>query len=161
MNPNNPLAQLRDIHLPEAISWWPLAVGWWVVGIITIICIYLAVQFGLNHFYNQRYRRQALVALDNLPDSDQHRRLIELFSLLKQVASSAYPQQNFSSLSNVDFIRAIQSNCSKPIFTDLPTNWEQIFYARQPSVTSDWVDQLIVQSRHWIKHHPQMKNTGA
>ena len=22
---------LRDLHLPEAIGWWPLAPGWWVV----------------------------------------------------------------------------------------------------------------------------------
>ena len=25
------LAQLRDIQLPEPISWWPLAPGWWVL----------------------------------------------------------------------------------------------------------------------------------
>ena len=22
---------LRDLHLPDAIGWWPLAPGWWVV----------------------------------------------------------------------------------------------------------------------------------
>lgn len=22
---------LRDLHLPEAIGWWPLAAGWWVI----------------------------------------------------------------------------------------------------------------------------------
>ena len=21
---------LRDLHLPDAISWWPLAPGWWL-----------------------------------------------------------------------------------------------------------------------------------
>ncbi len=26
-----PLAGLRDIHLPEAVSWWPPALGWWWV----------------------------------------------------------------------------------------------------------------------------------
>lgn len=27
----DPLAELRDIHLPDAISWWPLAPGWWML----------------------------------------------------------------------------------------------------------------------------------
>ena len=25
--PNDPLAELRDIHLPPEIGWWPLAYG--------------------------------------------------------------------------------------------------------------------------------------
>ncbi|MEG3767955.1 DUF4381 family protein, partial [Alteromonas sp. 14N.309.X.WAT.G.H12] len=28
---NNPLAQLKSIHTPEAVSSFPLAWGWWVV----------------------------------------------------------------------------------------------------------------------------------
>ncbi|MFK7734069.1 MAG: DUF4381 domain-containing protein [Pseudomonadales bacterium] len=28
--------QLRDIHLPEAVSWWPPAIGWWL---LTLLCI--------------------------------------------------------------------------------------------------------------------------
>lgn len=154
MNPSNPLAQLKDIHLPEAISWWPLAIGWWIAGICVIVGIYFAVNFGLRHYFNQRYRQQALIALNNLPVLDQHQRLIGLFSLLKQVANSAYPQQNFASLNNKEFIKFLQSSCTKQIFTDGTANWEQLLYAQQPSVTSDLVDQLITQSRFWIKHHP-------
>ena len=25
------LIPLRDIHLPQAVGWWPLAPGWWVL----------------------------------------------------------------------------------------------------------------------------------
>lgn len=153
VNPDNPLAQLKDIHLPEAISWWPLAIGWWVVGFIVIAGTYFAVQFSFGHYFNQRYRRQGLSALNNLPNIDQQQRLIALFSLLKQVANSAYPQQNFASLKHKEFIEFLQSSCTKPIFKDVSANWEQLMYAQQPSVTSDLVDQLITESRTWIKHH--------
>jgi hypothetical protein len=35
----DPLAELRDIHLPSAISWWPPAIGWWIVLLILILLI--------------------------------------------------------------------------------------------------------------------------
>jgi hypothetical protein len=160
VNPSNSLAQLKDIHLPEAVSWWPLAIGWWFMGIFMAVFIYWAVQFGLRHYFNQHYRRQALSALNNLPDLDQYQRLIALFDLLKQVANSAYPEHNFASLNNREFIRFLQTSCSKPLFNDLPANWEQLFYAKHQSVTSDLVDPLITQSRYWIKHHPRIEKLG-
>ena len=38
---NQPALELRDIHLPEPISWWPLAPGWWMLaaGILLLIII--------------------------------------------------------------------------------------------------------------------------
>ena len=30
---------LRDIHLPEAIFWWPLAPGWWILAGATLLFI--------------------------------------------------------------------------------------------------------------------------
>ncbi len=46
MNPS--LLQLRDIHLPGDITWWPLAVGPWLLG---------AALLGLIIIVSVRYRR--------------------------------------------------------------------------------------------------------
>ncbi|MEP9375720.1 DUF4381 domain-containing protein [Aquabacter sp. CN5-332] len=35
----DPLAGLRDIHLPDAISFWPLAPGWWVVVWLVVLLL--------------------------------------------------------------------------------------------------------------------------
>ena len=45
------LSGLRDIHLPEAISFWPLAPGWWLLVAVLLV----AVGFAL--FEGQRRRR--------------------------------------------------------------------------------------------------------
>ena len=153
MNPSDPLAQLRDIHLPEAISWWPLAFGWWIIAVICILGIVLAVRFSLNHFFSQRYRRQALAQLKKLPNSNQHQRLIDLLSLLKQVSISAYPEKNFASLSHQAFIEFLQNSTNKTLFSELPANWEPLLYAKQQPVSSELVDPLFIQANQWIKHH--------
>jgi hypothetical protein len=34
---------LRDLHLPEATGWWPLAPGWWVLLVVALAgCAWLA-----------------------------------------------------------------------------------------------------------------------
>ena len=40
----NPLDQLADIHLPDPVSWWPLAPGWWMLlGLAVSIFIAVAL----------------------------------------------------------------------------------------------------------------------
>ena len=34
---------LRALHLPDAIGWWPLAPGWWVVIGLAVLGVLLAV----------------------------------------------------------------------------------------------------------------------
>lgn len=45
---------LRDLHLPEAVGWWPLAPGWWF-----LIAVVLAVAGVLLHRQYQRWRMNA------------------------------------------------------------------------------------------------------
>jgi hypothetical protein len=51
---NNPaLEQLRDIHLPQAVHWWPPAPGWWIVA-----ALILTLTIWLSRYLQARYRRQ-------------------------------------------------------------------------------------------------------
>ena len=51
---NNPaLEQLRDIHLPQTVHWWPPAPGWWIAA-----ALILALTIWLIRFLQTRYRRQ-------------------------------------------------------------------------------------------------------
>ncbi len=60
----DPLAQLRDIHLPDAISWWPPAPGWWLVGAIFVALLVYGLWRWLNEHRNNTYRRQAISELE-------------------------------------------------------------------------------------------------
>ncbi len=43
MNPADSLP-LRDIHLPESVSWWPPAIGWWLV-LVSMILLFVLARF--------------------------------------------------------------------------------------------------------------------
>jgi len=58
---NDPLANLRDIHLPSAIGWWPLAPGWWLV-IAGVLLFTLLLTFYLW----KRYWSSRQIALRHL-----------------------------------------------------------------------------------------------
>lgn len=63
MNGPDPLAQLRDIHLPAPVSWWPPAPGWWLLAAVILVALVAGVWWWRRR---TRLRRAALAELDRL-----------------------------------------------------------------------------------------------
>ena len=93
---NAGLLELRDIHLPEAVSWWPPAPGWWV-----LLLVFSGVAFWWARWYwNGRGRRRVIrearqefaeICARYHHDHCAERLLAELSILLRRVAISLYP----------------------------------------------------------------------
>ncbi len=58
------LEALRDIHLPEAVSWWPLAPGWWVL--LALVAAAIVALFVARAMRRRTVRYRALAELDAL-----------------------------------------------------------------------------------------------
>jgi hypothetical protein len=58
------LEQLRDIHLPADISWWPLAPGWWALAGAMVAAA--AAVAGINYVRRRTVRYRALIELNDL-----------------------------------------------------------------------------------------------
>ena len=60
----NDLSQLRDIHLPQDVSFIPLALGWWLVLALLILISTLPffIKFG-KKIYKKSLRLKALKEL--------------------------------------------------------------------------------------------------
>ena len=50
------IAQLRDIRLPEPVTWWPPAAGWWIVAIVALCAV-----ASLWYIFGQRAANQILM----------------------------------------------------------------------------------------------------
>lgn len=96
MQPADPLAQLHDIILPHAVSWWPLAWGWWI-ALALLICIAAGIIFfRQRHLKRQSYRVAATNELNQIFQRYQQNQnasayLQQLSILLRRTAISARP----------------------------------------------------------------------
>lgn len=109
---NDPLSDLRDIHLPDPAGFWPPAPGWWLLA-----ALLSAAAIGLCWWLWQGYRRNrwrvsARRELDNLARSraPEQERLLELNRLLKRAARARYPDKHPESLSGEDWLAFLQEN---------------------------------------------------
>lgn len=93
---------LRDIHLPEAISWWPPAPGWWLLLVLIMVV-------GLLMWWYRRRKSQARVRvaalaewralLDAFQQEQNEQHLVQgLSQLLRRVLLSYYPRTELASL---------------------------------------------------------------
>jgi len=93
MNPNIPsIDQLKEIAVPAPFSYAPQTWGWWVLLCLLVIAVLLVSARRYWQWRRDRYRREALVRLVELQNSDdQLQALRELPELLKRVALSMPP----------------------------------------------------------------------
>ena len=59
---NQPADQLRDIHLPDAVSWFPPAIGWWIV-----LAALIALIVALRALYKRHKAKQAAAPINYRP----------------------------------------------------------------------------------------------
>lgn len=117
MNPQDPLAQLQDIHLPAAVGFWPPAIGWWIL-LILIIAIISTVIFLLNRKRSRNaYRTLALTEIKtinhNLSDS-QHAEYLQAISiLLRRTALSGFGSLFNASLKGEAWLEWLDAQCTK------------------------------------------------
>ncbi len=146
MNPEMMLSQLAPLRDPMAISWWPLAPGWWIV-----LALGLALLAGLVLWLRKRrlktaYRRVALAALDELRTRGGQQD--ELNWLLKAAALRAYPHEQVAALHGAQWRQFLTSSCPKVAanaFAELDS-----LYQLGPSPVSN---HLFDAAEHWIRQH--------
>lgn len=98
----NPLP-LRDIHLPEAVSWWPPAPGWWLLLLLALLATVL-----LQWWWRRRHRRhlqhsalQELRAIEAAyrQATDDLQLVQNLSVLLRRVSLSRFDREQVAGLS--------------------------------------------------------------
>lgn len=158
--PADPLDQLKDIHLPDAVSWWPLAPGWWILLVLFLIMVAVAIYL---YFRSQRKSRQeiiieqALQLLHTLQEQSLSSKALitALSELLRRTAISLYGREMIANLAGKNWLLFLNDYGSTKAFTegvgqafaDQPYRPE-VDYHRQAllGLTDDWLKKQLLKS---------------
>jgi len=94
----NPL-QLKDIQVPEQISNYPIAYGWWLLATLIILTL-VFIGFKLyKRAQLKQVQQQALKHLKNNPNMDN----TQVITLLKWAAMQYFPRAEIAKLYSAQF----------------------------------------------------------
>lgn len=154
MNQQDPLSQLRDIHLPEPVSWWPPAPGWWLAGFISLAALIALFYFLRRWRVKNRYRKVALKILSQLDVQDNELTSLEAISeLLRRVAIQTFGREKVAALAGEAWLAFLDKTGRTTDFSKGPGRVLGSDLYR-PSVEAD-VEQVQLIARKWIKEHRQ------
>ncbi len=146
------LAQLRDIHPPASIGWWPLAPGWYVLAIIATVALLIGFFFLRRHYVNGRARRQGLRLLSVYKQQYQREANSQLIAariseLLKRVALVYFPREKVASLQGESWIQFLNDTGKGVDFTTLK---KELLEAPYHAMMDCDLHRLFDVTRTWI-----------
>lgn len=156
MNAADPLAALKDIHLPPPVSAWPPAPGWWVLAGLLVLAAIATFWLGRRWWRTRAYRRAALHELRALQTQwQQHRDDRQLQAdvnrLLKQVALAAFPRTQVAALHGADWLSFLDAQLRRPVFAQPALAGLGDNYRAEPAAVDNTV--LLQAARDWIRRH--------
>jgi len=158
---------LRDIHLPDSVSWWPLAIGWWLLPILILLILFIIYKIFEYKKQNKKvaYKKIALNELKNLrTEFNENDNSVELVraisSLLRRIALSYLPRESIASLTGKQWTKQLNKLCSKNIFTDeIASQLENTPYMPESTIDNK---KLLISCEEWINALPETRiNKGT
>ena len=117
---NNLLHKLRDIHLPDPVSFYPLPMAWWVS--LVIIILFTLGLWGFIQYTLKSTQRKALkdlkqLEIELLNNPDHEVIFMELSYLLKNYVRQQFPNTYASSLIGDDWLNFLDSTSKNEDFS--------------------------------------------
>lgn len=98
---------LKDIHIPtDTLSFWPLAPGWWIVGVLLPLLCFLSII--VYKYFKQtnaiKSARKLLFKLKNDKNAEKLQILIAISVLIRRVAISTAPREQVAGLNGLAWL---------------------------------------------------------
>lgn len=122
MNPD-PLAGLRDWHLPGPVSWWPPAPGWWLLAGLVLVGAVLAGRWWVRRRRRVAAARAALQHLGRLRaqienSGDSRGFAAGVSRLLRRLALVRFPREQVAGLAGRDWLLFLDRTGGGGAFAD-------------------------------------------
>jgi len=143
---------LKDLHLPEAISWWPPAIGWWLLAALII----LTIAFGywlfkrLTRKTPVKAAKKLLAQLQQNTQMDGLQKVAQLSILLRRVAIST-AVTDVAGLTNQAWLAYLDKNMKNAPFSEgIGKLLVDAPYRQTPPSETD-LNQLFALCESWLQ----------
>ena len=158
----NPLDQLRDIHLPESVNWWPLAIGWWLLaGLLLILLVLIWVRFNKTKQQRQmvNHAMESLQQLEADTSLDSQQWLQALSALLRRIVINLHGRKATAGLVGKQWLDYLDSHSKKKDFSEGVGR----ILATQPYREVADYDRKVLSGlvRQWVKSQTKAGNSNA
>ena len=114
---------LRGLHLPDAIGWWPLAPGWWVLIAIAVLALGLLLRSWLRRRARAAARRHALRQLNEARNAYAYHGNavalgIEVSELLRRTMLAYAPRADVAGLTGEDWLAWLDRDLDQAVFRE-------------------------------------------
>lgn len=159
--------QLKDVHLPEAISWWPMAMAWWVLLILVFGLLCAGGWYLFRKHRRNKYRKSALHELNVSfeqwqTDSNNAAYLQRSNALLKRVLLHLETQSpqgsdtgSSAGLSGVSWAIRLNSVVKRPLSDSAINALVDQSYKADPQAD---IEAVQVELRQWLINHRHSKS---
>lgn len=139
------LANLADLVLPPAISFWPPAAGVWIIGAVAAAALATAGWRGWQRYRADAYLRRALAELHEASSVEQ------VSAVLKRAALVAYGRERVASLTGAAWTAFIRETApaGRPL-DRLATCLDGLFAASAQSAAQD-TSSLAAEAGAWLR----------
>ncbi|MSP28583.1 MAG: DUF4381 domain-containing protein [Methylococcales bacterium] len=142
---------LKDLHLPEAIGWFPPAIGWWLVLVLIPVLMMLVYWCYKRITRNTAFKtaKTMLVTIKNSTLANTHK-LAELSVLLRRVAISVAPRGQTAGLTGQAWLAFLDSALKDTPFTTGAGRCLADAPYRQSAPSELEIFQLISLCEDWL-----------
>jgi hypothetical protein len=108
---------LRDIHLPEAISWWPLASGWWLL-LACLVLLAVIVFFIKKAHKSKQLNREVNIEIKKIKTQfrrtkNKYELAQSLSLLLRRSSISFYSEKDVAGLTGEQWLAFLDGTTSE------------------------------------------------
>ena len=156
--PNDPVAGLIDIPLPQAISLWPATWTSRIAIVLLIVGLIATIVWFMRRWHANRYRRAALAELDGIVhspmvDRDPVLAIDNLALLVRRTALVAYPRERIAPLNGAPWLDFLDRSYAGHEFSQGAGRALGLVPYAPRSVAAEDVTPLADLVRQWIRTH--------
>jgi len=151
---NASLDQLHDIIIPPAVSFWPLAPGWYALALLVLA---YGIHLGLKYwtaYQKNLYRREALGVLSKMQTGeDTNKEINTLLGLMKRVALQCFGREKVAALSDDAWWNFMEKHSKTKVDVEIRELSQKILYSPNAQASAEDVKMLAKVAKVWITTH--------